>query len=160
MEEFQGKIEAAVATRKDPNFLVIARTEALIAGLGEAEALRRARAYVEAGADMILIHSRKKDSSEIESFCRSWRELTPIVIVPNSYPELNVERAKQLGKIRMMIYGNCGIRAAATAMQEVFRRVIADGGVQNVQRDILPVEQIFRLQGMDRVNSDKKRFLR
>ncbi|NTE65135.1 phosphoenolpyruvate phosphomutase [Agrobacterium tumefaciens] len=160
VEEFQGKIEAAVATRKDPDFLVIARTEALIAGLGEAEALLRARAYVEAGADMILIHSKKKDSSEIESFCRSWREPTPIVIVPNSYPELNAKRAKELGNIRMMIYGNYGIRAAATAMQDVFRRVIADGGVQNVQRDILAVEEIFRLQGMDQVKSNETRFLR
>lgn len=68
IEEFQGKIEAAVATRRDPNFLVIARTEALIAGLGETEALQRAKAYEEAGAEMVLIHSKKKDASEIESF--------------------------------------------------------------------------------------------
>src|SRR5689334_10228827 len=57
-EEFQGKIAAAVATRKDPAFIVIARTEALIAGLGQDEALKRAAAYEEAGADMILVHSK------------------------------------------------------------------------------------------------------
>ncbi|MGF6313322.1 phosphoenolpyruvate phosphomutase [Bradyrhizobium sp. i1.8.4] len=72
IEEFQGKIEAAVATRRDQDFLVIARTEALIAGFGEAEALRRAKAYVKAGADMILIHTKMKDPSEIESFSRAW----------------------------------------------------------------------------------------
>ena len=57
--EFQGKVEAAVAARRDPDFLIIARTEALIAGLGEAEALKRAAAYAEAGADLILVHSKQ-----------------------------------------------------------------------------------------------------
>lgn len=160
IEEFQGKIEAAVATRRDRNFLVIARTEALIAGLGEAEALDRAKAYVKAGADMILIHSKKKDPSEIESFSRAWAGAVPLVIVPNAYPDLDAERVKALRNIRMMIYGNYGIRAAATAMQETFRRIIADGGVQNVHKDILPVEEIFRLQKMDEVKAAEARFLR
>ncbi|KRQ07621.1 phosphoenolpyruvate phosphomutase [Bradyrhizobium pachyrhizi] len=160
VEEFQGKIEAAVTTRRNPDFLVIARTEALIAGLGEAEALRRARAYVEAGADMILIHSKKKNPSEIESFSRAWNGPVPLVIVPNAYPDLDAERVKALGNVRMMIYGNYGIRAAATAMQQAFRRIIADGGVQNVHKDILPVEEIFRLQKMREVKAAEARFLR
>lgn len=160
VEEFQGKIEAAVATRRDPNFLIIARTEALIAGLGEAEALDRAKAYVKAGADMILIHSKKKDPSEIESFSRAWSGAVPLVIVPNAYPDLDAERVKALRNVHMMIYGNYGIRAAATAMQETFRRIIADGGVQNVHKDILPVEEIFRLQKMDEVKAAESRFLR
>ncbi|MDA9505276.1 phosphoenolpyruvate phosphomutase [Bradyrhizobium sp. CCBAU 11386] len=160
IEEFQGKIEAAVATRRDPNFLIIARTEALIAGLGEAEALDRAKAYVKAGADMILIHSKKKDPCEIESFSRAWTGSVPLVIVPNAYPDLNAERVKSLRNIRMMIYGNYGIRAAATAMQETFRRIIADGGVQNVHKDILPVDEIFRLQKTQEVKAAEARFLR
>ncbi|MGF6313314.1 phosphoenolpyruvate phosphomutase [Bradyrhizobium sp. i1.8.4] len=158
--EFQGKIEAAVTTRQDPDFLVIARTEALIAGLGEAEALDRAQAYVEAGADMILIHSKKKDPTEIESFSRAWTGPVPLVIVPNAYPDLDAGRVKALGNIRMMIYGNYGIRAAATAMQEAFRRIIADGGVQNVHKDILPVDEIFRLQKMHEVKAAEALFLR
>lgn len=160
VEEFQGKIEAAVATRRDPDFLIIARTEALIAGLGEAEALDRAKAYVKAGADMILIHSKKEDPSEIESFSRAWTGSVPLVIVPNAYPDLDAKRVKALGNIRMMIYGNYGIRAAAIAMRETFRRIIADGGVQNVHKDILPVEEIFRLQKMDEVKAAEDRFLR
>lgn len=160
VEEFQGKVEAATATRSDPDFIVIARTEALIAGLGEEEALRRGMAYAEAGADMILIHSKKKDPAEIESFSRAWKGPVPLVIVPNAYPELDASRIKALGNIRMTIYGNYGIRAATTAMQDTFRRIIADGGVQNVHRDILPVEEIFRLQKMDKVKADEKRFLR
>ncbi|WP_028351377.1 isocitrate lyase/phosphoenolpyruvate mutase family protein [Bradyrhizobium murdochi] len=159
IEEFQGKIKAAVATKQDPDFLVIARTEALIADLGEAEALHRAQAYVEAGADMILIHSKKKDPSEIESFSRAWTGFAPLVIVPNAYPDLNAERVKALGNIRIMIYGNYGIRAAATAMQETFRRIVADGGVQNVHKDILPVEEIFRLQKMNEIKTAEARFL-
>lgn len=160
IEEFQGKIEAAVSTRSDPDFLVIARTEALIAGLGEEEALKRGTAYAEAGADMILIHSKKKDPAEIESFSRAWKGPAPLVIVPNAYPELDATRIKALGNIKMTIYGNYGIRAATTAMQATFRRIIADGGVQNVHKDIVPVEEIFRLQKMDQVKSDEKRFLR
>ncbi|VIO69826.1 Phosphonopyruvate hydrolase [Bradyrhizobium ivorense] len=160
IEEFQGKIEAAVATRRDPDFLIIARTEALIAGLGEAEALRRAQAYVEAGADMILIHSKKTDPCEIESFSRVWTGSIPLAIVPNAYPDLDAERVKALGNIRMMIYGNYGIRAAATCMQGTFRRIIVDGGVQNVHKDILPVDEIFRLQKMNEVKAAEARFLR
>ncbi|PSH60861.1 isocitrate lyase/phosphoenolpyruvate mutase family protein [Phyllobacterium sophorae] len=160
IEEFQGKIEAAVSTRRDPDFLVIARTEALIAGLGEDEALKRGLAYAEAGADMVLIHSKKKDPAEIESFSRAWKGPVPLVIVPNAYPELDATRIRALGNIKMTIYGNYGIRAATTAMQDVFRRIIADGGVQNVHKDIVPVEEIFRLQKMDQVKADEKRFLR
>jgi phosphoenolpyruvate phosphomutase len=160
IEEFQGKIEAAVATRSDPDFLVIARTEALIAGLGEQEALTRGMAYAEAGADMILIHSKKKDPTEIESFSHGWKGPVPLVIVPNAYPELDATRIKALGNIRMTIYGNYGIRAATTAMQDTFRRIIADGGVQDVHKDIVPVEEMFRLQKMDQVKAEEKRFLR
>ncbi|MBB5538795.1 isocitrate lyase/phosphoenolpyruvate mutase family protein [Rhizobium giardinii] len=160
IEEFQGKIEAAVSVRNDPDFLVIARTEALIAGLGEEEALKRGMAYAEAGADMILIHSKKKDPAEIESFSRAWKGPVPLTIVPNAYPELDATRIRALGNIKMTIYGNYGIRAATTAMQDAFRRIIADGGVQNVHKDIVPVEEIFRLQKMDQVKADEKRFLR
>jgi len=160
IEEFEGKISAAINTRADPDFLVIARTEALIAGLGEEEALKRAKAYARAGADMILIHSKKKDPAEIESFTRAWDGDVPLVLVPNAYPELDATRIKALGKVRMVIYGNYGIRAATTAMQDAFRRIIADGGVQNVHKDIVPVEEIFRLQDMDKTKAQESRFLR
>jgi phosphoenolpyruvate phosphomutase len=159
-EEFQGKIAAAVATRKSRDFLVIARTEALIAGLGEAEALRRAAAYEEAGADMILIHSKQKTPDEVESFVRAWKGKLPIVIVPTAYPEMNEARIKALGKISMVIYGNHAIRACVTAMKDVFARIRKDGGIHNVNRDIVSVEEIFRLQRMDQVKADEKRFLR
>src|SRR4029078_4020634 len=92
IEEFQGKIEAACRTRKDPDFLVIARDEALIAGLGKDEALKRATAYEEAGADMVLIHSKQKTPDEVESFVRAWKGKAPIIIVPNAYPAMTAAR--------------------------------------------------------------------
>ncbi|MET4234953.1 phosphoenolpyruvate phosphomutase [Bradyrhizobium sp. i1.4.4] len=160
IEEFQGKIAAALATRRDPNFVVIARTEALIADLGEAEALKRAAAFEAAGADMILIHSKQKTPDEVESFVRAWSGEAPIVIVPTAYPEMNEARISALGKIRMVIYGNHAIRASVTAMKDVFARIRRDGGIHAVNNDIVPVDEIFRLQGMDRVKIVEKQFLR
>ncbi len=160
IEEFQGKIEAACAARRDRQIVVIGRTEALIAGLGEAEALRRAAAYEQAGADMILVHSKQKTPDEVESFVRAWSGKVPIVLVPTAYPEMNAERIKALGKIKMVIYGNHAIRAAVTAMKDVFARIRADGGIHIVNRDIVTVEEIFRLQGMERMKVDETRFLK
>nr|WP_283826021.1 phosphonopyruvate hydrolase [Bradyrhizobium iriomotense] len=160
IDEFQGKLEAARHARRDPDFMIIARTEALIAGLGEAEALKRAAAYEEAGADMILVHSKKRTPDEIEGFVKAWQGQIPIVIVPTAYPDMNAERIAGLGKIRMVIYGNHAIRAAVTAMQQVFARIRADGGIHNVNKDIVPVEEIFRLQRMDEVKQQEARFLR
>lgn len=159
VEEFQGKIKAAISTRTDPDFLVIARTEALIAGLGEEEALKRATAYVQAGADMILVHSKQKTPDEVESFVRAWSGKAPIVIVPTAYPEMNEERIKALGRIAIVIYGNHAIRASVTAMKNVFARILKDRGIHNVNRDIVSVEEVFRLQRMDQVKADEERFL-
>ena len=160
IEEFQGKIAAAIATRRDPDFLIIARTEALIAGCGEAEALERARAYEAAGADLILIHSKQKSPDEVESFARAWIGKAPLVIVPTAYPEMNEARILALGKIKIVIYGNHALRAAVKAMQDVFARIREDRGAHRVQADIAPVEEIFRLQEMERIKADEKRFLR
>ncbi|GLR61971.1 phosphonopyruvate hydrolase [Rhizobium indigoferae] len=159
LEEFQGKIRAAVATRSNPDFLILARTEALIAGLGEEEALKRAAAYEAAGADMVLVHSKQKTPDEVESFVRNWNGKVPIVIVPTAYPEMNEERIKALGKIAIVIYGNHAIRASVTAMQDVFVRILKDRGIHAVNNDIVSVEEIFRLQKMDQVKTNEKLFL-
>lgn len=161
LEEFQGKIEAARSARTDADLLIIARTEALIAGLGQDEALRRASAYRDAGADMVLVHSKQKKPDEIESFVRAWDGSVPIVLVPTAYPEMNASRIQALGgKVGLVIYGNHAIRAAVGAMQRVFAMIRADGGIERADREIATVEEIFRLQGMDRVKADEKRYLR
>lgn len=159
-EEFQGKIAAAVATRRDPGFLVVARTEALIAGLGQEEAMRRARAYEAAGADLVLVHSKSRTPDEVEAFARAWDGRCGLVLVPTAYPALDEARIRTLGTVRMVIYGNHAIRAAVTAMKATFARIRAEGGIAGVDRDIVGVEEIFRLQRMDAVTDVERRFLR
>ena len=158
--EFQGKVQAAVAARLDADFLVIARTEALIAGLGEAEALRRSQAYEEAGADLMFVHSKAKDPGEIESFVRRWDGRIPLVLVPTAYPEMNEGRIRASGKVGMVIYGNHGIRASVGAMRAVFRQVAEEGGIHGVQDRIASVDEIFRLQRMEERRKSAEPFLR
>jgi 2-methylisocitrate lyase-like PEP mutase family enzyme len=73
---------------------------------------------------------------------------------------MNEARALQLQKVKMLIYGNHAVRAAVTAMQQVFAQIIQDGGIQNVDNKLVPVTEIFRLQGMDEVRANEKKFLR
>lgn len=160
IEEFQGKIEAACAERGSEDFLIVGRTEALIAGLGQDEALRRAHAYTDAGADMILVHSKQKTSDEIEAFIAVWHGSVPLVLVPTSYPQMTVERMRETGKVGLVIWGNHAIRAAVTAMQDVFTRILRDGGIHQADTAIVPVAEIFRLQDMDAVKETEEQFLR
>lgn len=159
VEEFVGKIAAALHARRSEDFLVIARTEALIAGAGMDEALRRGRTYADAGADLLLVHSKQKTPAEVEAFVAAWDRPTPLVLVPTSYPQLDDARARELKTIGMVIYGNHGIRAAARAMREAFREIAATGGSRTVGTTIASVEEIFALQRMDRVNEAERRFL-
>ena len=157
---FQGKIEAATAARRAPQFTVIARTEAFIAGQGLEEALKRAHAYAEAGADMILVHSKAKTPDEILSFLDVWESKTPIVLVPTNYPELTEARMKESGKVGVVIYGNHAIRAAVYAMQEIFATIRRDGGIHNIDSRIAPLKEIFRLQGLAETKENEKQFVR
>lgn len=159
-EAFCGKIEAATENRRTEEFLVIARTEALIAGHGQKEAKSRAEAYVDAGADAVLIHSKSKTPDEIVAFTEAWSKDAPLVIVPTAYPQLTEEKIAALKKIRMVIYGNHGIRAAVTAMEETFSRIRADGGIHQVDKTIVPVTRIFELQRVANMKADEKRFVR
>lgn len=156
--EFRGKVAAAKATAGGA--LVVARTEALIAGLGQEEALRRGAAYAEAGADAILIHSKQKAPDEILSFCRAWPGPVPLVLVPTSYPQLSFADVAVLGKVGLIICGNHAIRAAVAAMQETFRRILAEGGIAGVEGDIASVAEVFALQGDARMRELEKAYLR
>ncbi|MCC7272865.1 MAG: phosphonopyruvate hydrolase [Alphaproteobacteria bacterium] len=158
--EFEGKLAAAVATRRDPDLLVVARTEALIAGLGQEEALARARAYEKAGADAILIHSKRKTPDEIVAFVEAWDGAIPLVLVPTAYPDLTEARIRDLGKVRLVIYGNHGVRAVAQALADTFRRIRADGGVLGVEKAIAPTERVFALQGVEQMKREEEKFLR
>ncbi len=118
--EFAGKIRAVTDTKKDKNIVLIARVEALIAGWGMEEALKRSFAYEEAGADAILIHSKKKEPSEIIDFVKIFRKKskTPIVIVPTTYVNFSEQEIKKLG-INHVIYANQLIRSRMNSQRNV-----------------------------------------
>ena len=159
IEEFQGKIAAA----KDlGSMLVIARTEALIAGLGQDEALSRGLAYEKAGADAILIHSKQKTPDEILSFCRAWTGKVPLVIVPTSYPQLSFADIARLtdGKVGLVICGNHAIRAAVAGMRRAFRKIMEEGGISGVEEEVASVSEIFELQGNKEMRELERKYLR
>src|ERR1700726_265810 len=118
IDEFAGKIAAGKDTQRDADFSIIARVEALIAGWGMEEALRRAEAYRRAGADAILIHSKLSKPDEILTFAREWAGRGPLVIVPTKYysTPTNVFR---LAGISLVIWANHMVRSATSAMQSV-----------------------------------------
>ncbi len=159
IEEFVGKIMACKHVQRDPDFMVIARVEALIAGCGEDEALRRAGAYVDAGADAILIHSRARTADEILSFGRRWMGRAPLVVVPTTYPELPLRDMPALG-IKVVIYANHSLRAGIKAAQQVLRRLAETGDLAAVERDIVSVDEVFRLQGIAEMRESERRFLK
>lgn len=160
IEEFQGKIEAAVQARRDSGFVVVARTEALIAGQGQAEALRRGLAYEEAGADAILIHSKQKTPDEILAFIEAWQGRTPLVLVPTAYPQLTEADIAATGKVGVVIYGNHAIRAAAGAMRAVFAQIRREGGIAGVDAQLPSVKDIIAWQGDAVMRDIESKFLR
>jgi phosphoenolpyruvate phosphomutase len=160
VEEFEGKIEAAKAAQKNPDFMVIARVEALIAGWGQEEAQMRAHRYAEAGVDAILIHSKSKNPDEIVEFVNNWDLDVPLVLVPTNYPSLTEKDMKAFGKIKMAIYANHGMRAAVRAIEELFTKIRVDGGIHNIDNFLVPVSHIFELQGVSEMKTYERKFLR
>ncbi|KAH8174046.1 phosphoenolpyruvate phosphomutase domain-containing protein [Sarocladium implicatum] len=157
IKEFQGKIAAAKSTS---SLLVIARTEALIAGLGQEEGLRRAKAYVEAGADAILVHSKQKTPDEILDFCKAWDGSVPLVIVPTNYPSLGFDEVAALSKVGLIICGNHAVRAAVGGMRKAFASILQSRGLTAVEGEIPSVADIFSLQGDAAMRKIEKKFLR
>jgi len=157
--EFVGKIMAAKNTQSSKEFMIIARIEALIAGWGYEEAIKRADAYVEAGADAILIHSKAKSPDPIKEFCQRWDHKVPIVIVPTTYPMITEKEMAKMG-IKVVIYANQGIRSAIKAMDETFAKMQKDKGINDIKDRMVPLEYVFDLQGMTRMKEEERKFLR
>jgi phosphoenolpyruvate phosphomutase len=149
IEEFQAKIRTALAARVAPGFQIIARTEALIAGLGQAAALARGRAYEAAGADALFVHSKATTVAEMESFSRAWDGKIPLVIVPTTFPEMDAARARALGNVAVMIFGNHAMRASVAGMRRALTRIAKDGGTRNVEGEIASVADLLALQRRD-----------
>jgi len=146
--EFKDKVRAAKSAQVNPDFMVIARVEALIAGADHQEALLRATEYSEAGADAILIHWNQASVSPIEGFLREWSYKVPVVVIPTTYFSVSRQQLERLGA-KMVIYANQGIRSALRAMEETFTSILADGSTSAVERSIWPIARIFEeLQGV------------
>lgn len=156
--EFVGKIMAAKNVQKTKEFMVIARTEALIAGWGCEEAIKRAYAYANAGADAILIHSKAKDMGEIKEFCKLWDHRVPVVIVPTTYPMIREEDVKKM-KIKMVIYANHGIRSSIKAMDGIFSKIKKDKGIYDIEDKIASLGSVFDIQGMPQMREQEKAYL-
>ena len=146
-KEFVAKIIAGKESKINQNFMIIARTEALIAGLGVDEAIKRADAYEKAGADAILIHSKKNTPDEIFEFCDAWNGNIPIIAIPTSYPDVTLEEL-QNHKVKMVIYANQSLRAAHWAMAEHLNKLSTSKSLSDVETKMTAMEDIFHLQEM------------
>jgi len=156
--EFCGKIKAGKDSQSDADFVLVARVEALIAGWGLAEALKRAEAYQEAGADAILIHSRQSSPAEIFAFLAEWDRRAPVVLVPTKYWRTPTEdfRARH---VSVVIWANHLLRSAIGAMQETARRLRADESLLAVEPQVAPLHEVFRLQGDAELEEAERRYL-
>src|SRR5262245_40607920 len=158
IDEFCGKIKAGKDSQADEYFSIIARVEALIAGWGMEEALRRAEAYRQAGADAILIHSKLSRPDDILAFAREWSGRGPIVIVPTKYYSTPTEVFRKAG-ISVVIWANHLIRAAVSSMQAVAKEIHNSQTLINIEDRIAPVNEIFRLQDADEYSAAERVYL-
>jgi len=158
MDEFAGKIKAGKDTQTDSNFSIVARVEALIAGWGMDEALRRAEAYRQAGADAILIHSKLSRPDEILQFAREWAGRGPLVIVPTKYYSTPTDVFRQAG-ISTVIWANHLVRSSTSAMQSVAKEIYENQTLVNVEDRIVSVNEIFRLQDADEYTAAESLYL-
>ena len=161
--EFTGKIRACkeIANSMDPDFVIVARVEAFIAGVGLAVALERAKAYAAAGADAILMHSRKADCGEIDSFMEVWNVYpgrVPVVIVPTNYYKTPTPHFDEI-KVGAVIWANHSMRAAVHAMKTVCKIIHDEQSLVNANPLCVTVHEVFRLQGQPELDAADAKFL-
>lgn len=162
IEEFCGKIKAGQDTKLDDDFNIIARVEALIAGWGLQEAVKRADAYRLAGANGILMHSKISSASEILAFMKEWGERNkecPVVIVPTKYYSTPTDVFREAG-VSVCIWANHQMRAAITSMQNVTKTIFEEQSLINVEDKVATVKEIFRLQNDHELESAEKLYLK
>jgi phosphoenolpyruvate mutase len=147
IEDFSAKIAAGKKAQLTDDFMIIARIESLILEHGMDDALERARAFVAAGADGIMIHSRKKSPDEILEFCDKFREEnknTPIVVVPSSFNTITEDELAQHG-VNIVIYANQLTRSAFPAMQHTAEEILKYHRAKEVDDSLMPIKQIITL---------------
>ena len=147
IEDFCAKIKAGKKVQLSDDFMIIARIESLILERGMEDALNRARAFVTAGADGIMIHSRKKEPDEILEFCDKFREEnkeTPIVVVPSSFNTITEEELAAHG-VNICIYANQLLRAAFPAMENAAKSILKHHRAKEIDSELMSIKQIITL---------------
>lgn len=147
VENFCHKIKIGKRAQITDDFMIIARIESLILEKGIEDALIRAKAYINSGADGIMIHSRKKSSSEVENFCikfRSFNQSTPIVAVPTSYNEITAKKLSECG-VNIVIYANQMLRATYPSMINVARSILENDRSLEAEETLIPISEILEL---------------
>lgn len=158
ISEFSGKIKAGKDSQTDENFSIIARLEALIAGRGMEEALKRAEAYHKAGADGLLIHSKKSNPDEILHFVKEWGNRCPVVIVPTMYYRTPTERFREAG-VSTIIWANHNLRASLAAMREVSFKIKQEESLVGIEDAVANLTDVFDLTATHEVAEAEKRYL-
>jgi len=144
-KDFVSKLIAAKEAKQDQNFMIIARTEALIANLGMKEAIKRANAYEKAGADAILIHSKQNSPNEIFEFSESWGGTLPLVVVPTSFPKVKIDELIS-HKIKMIIYANQTLRVTHAIISKLLKQLKNSNNINDISIDMSSMQEIFQLQ--------------
>lgn len=157
IEDFAGKIAAAVATRRSEDFVIIARIEGFIAGYELDEVLLRAEAYELAGADALLIHSKSRTPEQIFAFTEAYEGKLPIVVVPTTYNDTSMAQLADAG-ISLAIYANQGLRSAIASTQRTLAKILADGTAAGVEHALVPLNEIFALQDVEALLANEERF--
>lgn len=159
IQTFCGKIQAGKDSQTDDDFSIVARIEAFIAGWGLDEALKRAEAYHAAGADALLIHSKRSQPDQVLEFAKHWANRCPLVIVPTKYYATPTEVFEQAG-ISLVIWANHMIRTCISAMQATAANIHTTRSLVESEGRIATVAEIFRLQGADELLEAEKRYAR
>jgi phosphoenolpyruvate phosphomutase len=149
-KDFVAKLIAAKNAKKNPDFVVIGRTEALIADLGVEEALDRATAYEKAGADIIFVHSRKKNPDEIFEFYEKWKGKTPLMAVPTAFPTVALDELKSRG-VQMVVFAHQTTLAAFAAISDVVKHMSEIKSLSDLSTKLASMDDLFKLQGMHKI---------
>lgn len=158
IDEFCGKLKASKDAQSDPDFCVVARVEALIAGQGMTEALRRAEAYRTAGADAILIHSKQSNADEILLFAHEWANRAPVVIVPTTYYAASTDLFREAG-INLVIWANHNLRASLSAMRAASREIFERQNLHATEGQVAALRDIFAITGNAELEEAESRYL-
>ena len=147
IENFCHKIEVGKKAQITDDFMIIARIESLILEQGMDDATNRAKAYIEAGTDGIMIHSRQKEPNEILEFCtllRDYNKTIPIIVVPTSYNQITAQELSEAG-VNIVIYANHMLRAAYPGMVNVAKSILDNDRSMEAEANLLSIKKILEL---------------